>query len=164
MKKKSAILLSLTALALSIGAVGAIATGTDLLSATPVAVKAADEQVEELALVFPDDNQAKNKVSSYEKTWIAKSGSTEFSIANFNNYNWNNWSYIKCGREKVAFVATIQNKIAFAGSVAQVKLTIDKVTAANVNSINLIVSSDEKGETVLETVSIDEISAGGPPV
>ena len=35
MKKKSAILLSLAALALSIGAVGAIATGTDLLSAAP---------------------------------------------------------------------------------------------------------------------------------
>ena len=91
MKKKSAILLSLAALALSIGAVGAIATGTDLLSATPVAVKA-DEQVEELALVFPDDNKESNKVGSYEKTWTAKSGSTEFSIANFNNNNWNdNW-------------------------------------------------------------------------
>ena len=62
MKKKSAILLSLAALALSVGAVGAIATGTDLLSATPVAVKAADEQAEELALVFPDDNKAKNTV------------------------------------------------------------------------------------------------------
>ena len=76
MKKKSAILLSLTALALSIGAVGAIATGTDLLSATPVAVKAADEQVEELALVFPDDNKANNKVGAYDKTWTARSGST----------------------------------------------------------------------------------------
>lgn len=160
MKKKSAILLSLTALALSIGAVGAIATGTDLLSAAPVAVKAADEQVEELALVFPDDNKANNKVGAYDKTWTAKSGSTEFSIVNFNNNNWDKWNYIKCGRKNAASVATIQNKVAFAGSVAQVKLTIDKVVADNVNSINLIVSSDEGGKTVLETVPINEKSVG----
>ncbi|MCI5940108.1 hypothetical protein MRZ76_01840, partial [bacterium] len=161
MKKKSAILLSLAALALSIGAVGAIATGTDLLSATPVAVKAADEQVEELALVFPDDNKANNTVGSYTQKWTAKSGSTEFSIANFNNNNWkDNWRYIKCGSKNAASVATIQNKLAFVGSVAQVKLTIDKVVADNVNSINLIVSSDEGGKTVLETVPINEKSVG----
>lgn len=160
MKKKSAILLSLTALALSIGAVGAIATGTDLLSAPPVAVKAVDEQVEEVALVFPDDNKETNKVGSYTQTWTAKSGSTEFSIANFNNNNWKQWSYIRCGSKKAASVATIRNKVAFAGSVAQVKLTIDEVADANVNSINLIVSSDEEEKTISEIVSIDKISVG----
>ena len=156
MKKKSAILLSLAALALSIGAVGAIATGTDLLSAAPVAVKAADEQVEELALVFPDDNKAKNTVGSYTQTWTAKSGSTEFSIANFNNNN-NNWAYIKCGSKNAASVASIATKTALPEAIGKASLTIDSMTKNAVNSIKLIVSSDAAfGETsIIETHALD---------
>ena len=39
-------------------------------------------------LSFPDDNQAKNKVSSYASSWTAKIGSDSWSIVNFNNNNW----------------------------------------------------------------------------
>lgn len=159
MKKKSAILLSLTALALSIGAVGAIATGTDLLSATPVAVKAVDEQAKTTTLTFSEATNSKG-VSSYTDPWSATADDKMvFDIVNFNNQN-NDWSYIRCGRKNVASVASIQNRDAFAGSVAQVKLTIDEVTAANVNSIKLIVSSDKEGKTDSETILIDKISTG----
>jgi len=162
MKKKSAILLSLAALALSIGAVGAIATGTDLLSAAPVAVKAADEQAKTTTLTFSSKTNSKG-IQGYNSTWYATADDkTIFDIVNFNNNN-NIWDFIRCGSKKAASVATIQNRVAFAGSVSQVKLTIDEeVTAANVNSIKLIVSSDKDGKTPLETVSIDddEISKG----
>ena len=60
MKKKSAILLSLAALALSIGAVGAIATGTDLLSAAPVAVKASEEQAKPTTLTFSKETNGQS--------------------------------------------------------------------------------------------------------
>lgn len=159
MKKKSAILLSLAALALSIGAVGAIATGTDLLSATPVAVKAADEQAKTTTLTFSGATNSKS-VSSYSNSWTATADDkTIFDIENFNN-NKNAWSFIKCGNKGGASIASIQNSEALEKPVAQVKLTIDNVTAEKVNSINLIVSSDKDAKTVLETVRIDKISTG----
>lgn len=53
-------------------------------------------------LTFPDDNSANNKVITYTDTWIAKNGTDEWSITNFNNNQWNNsWKYIKCGSKKM---------------------------------------------------------------
>ena len=76
MKKKSAILLSLTALALSIGAVGAIATGTDLLSATPVAVKAAEETSPLYKLTPTEGNN-----SNYANTCDVTIGGVTWNVA-----------------------------------------------------------------------------------
>ena len=159
MKKKSAILLSLAALVLSIGAVGAIATGTDLLGATPVAVKAADEQAKTTTLTFSSKTNSKG-IQDYNSTWYATADDkTIFDIANFNN-NRNAWSFIKCGMKGAASIASIQNSEALGKPVGQVKLTIDDVNPTYVNSINLIVSSDKQGKTVLDTVSINEIPEG----
>lgn len=51
-------------------------------------------------LSFPDDNSANNKVSSYTESWTAIIGNDRWTIANFNNNNWNSsWSFIKAGRK-----------------------------------------------------------------
>lgn len=50
-------------------------------------------------LTFPDENSENNKVQAYTETWEATIGGDSWEIVNFNNNNWNNWSYIKCGRK-----------------------------------------------------------------
>ncbi len=84
-------------------------------------------------LSFPDDNASGNKVSAYNVTWQAVVGTDVWTIANFNNYNWNNWTYIKCGSKKSASVASIRTDFAIDKAIANVVVTIDalKDTANN---------------------------------
>lgn len=86
-------------------------------------------------LTFPDDNKDNNKVNDYTSSWEAKVGTDTWTITNFNNYQWNGWTYIKCGSKKVASIATIESPI-FDKEIGCVVVTFDKVTAANVNSIS----------------------------
>ena len=111
-------------------------------------------------LSFPDDNKDNNQVNNYTETWIAKKGNDSWTITNFNNYQWNGWTYIKCGSKKAASIATIATDFAIDKAMSTVVVTIDKVTAANVNSISLVVSSDADGSNVLETVKAGTIAAG----
>lgn len=87
-------------------------------------------------LTFPDDNKDNNKVNDYTSSWEAKVGTDTWTITNFNNYQWNGWTYIKCGSKKVASIATIESPI-FDKEIGCVVVTFDKVTAANVNSISV---------------------------
>ena len=114
----------------------------------------------ELVLTFPDDNNANNKAGSYTTTWTAKIGEQEWTIANFNNNNWNNeWTYIRCGRKSNASIATIRTHIA--KEVTKVVLTVDSVKATDkINSIKLKVCSDDKYTNVVEEVVIRDIKAG----
>ncbi len=104
------------------------------------------------SLTFPDASG--NKVGAYDKTWTAKNAAgIEWTIANFNNNNWNsNWTYIKCGSKKAASIATISTAAAMADKVTKVIVTIDKVTASAVNSIKLVVATDADFKTVVEEV------------
>lgn len=111
-------------------------------------------------LTFPDDNKADNKVSSYAKTWTAKIGDFSWEIANFNNYNWNNWTYIKCGSKNGASTASIATSSAMDKAIGIVLVTIDKITAANVNSISLEVASDAAFSHVKETVKAEKLEKG----
>lgn len=111
-------------------------------------------------LTFPDDNKADNKVSSYAKTWTAKIGDFSWEIANFNNYNWNNWTYIKCGSRNGASTASIATSSAMDKAIGIVLVTIDKITAANVNSISLEVASDAAFSHVKETVKAAKLEKG----
>ncbi len=95
-----------------------------------------------IILTFPDDNKEKNKVGGYDKTWTATTGTTSFSIVNFNNNNWNNsWTYIKCGSSKAASVASIATASAIATKIDKVVVTLDKYDASKVNSAKLYVAS-----------------------
>lgn len=107
-----------------------------------------------VVLSFPDDNSANNKVNGYDEPWTAKSGSYSFTMTAFNNYEWKDWTYIRCGR-KAASVASIATNEAIGEAVSKVVIAIDKITAADVNSISLIVAKDAAFSDVVETVAVN---------
>lgn len=103
-------------------------------------------------LTFPDENKDNNKVTSYDKTWTAKKNDREYTISNFNNNNWG-WTFIRCGRKKVASVGKISTS-SYIEKISKVEMTIDSIS--KVNSIKLNVSDSS---TTLETVN-GTIAAG----
>lgn len=107
-------------------------------------------------LSFPDDNKNNNKLSAYDKSWIAKIGDFSWKITNFNNYNWNNsWTYIKAGSKKGESVATIDNTTPFDKAIGKIVVGVEKdVEARFVNSICLQVASDANFSNVIETVKL----------
>lgn len=112
-------------------------------------------------LTFPDDNKENNAVSNYAETWTAIKGTDSWTIKNFNNNKWgNSWTYIKCGRKNNASVASIATAFAIDKAVANVVVTIDKVTESYVNSISLIAASDAEFTNIIETVNAGDIAAG----
>lgn len=112
-------------------------------------------------LSFPDDNKDKNKSGSYTDTWTAQIGSDTWTIANFNNNNWDNWTYIRCGRKSNKSVASISTDFAIDKAIANVCVTIDKVSKKDkINSIKLLVASDKDCNDVVETVNADIESLG----
>ena len=111
-------------------------------------------------LTFPDENQENNKVGAYTETWEATIGTDSWDITNFNNNRWQNWSYIRCGRKNNPSVASIATKFAMGEALSSVVVTIDKITASNVNSISLQVASDAAFNDVVETVNAESLEAG----
>lgn len=78
-------------------------------------------------------------VSSYTATWSVTADGLTCNMTNWNNNN-NGWNYVKCGSKSAASVATIITDTAIPEAIKTVKITIDAVTAANINSIKLYVS------------------------
>ena len=112
-------------------------------------------------LTFPDDDQATNGISGYDKTWTAKIGKDTWSIVNFNNNTWNNnWKWIKCGGKRAASVGTITTDFAIDKAISSVVVDINNIVADHVNSIKLEVTSDKEGKKVLETVNLEKITTG----
>lgn len=114
---------------------------------TDIALSADQPVVEEpgadsIILTFPDDNKANNKIGGYTKEWIAKKGTVEFNIANFNNNNWEkNWAFIKCGRKEKESVASIATKSVIAKKIDKVVIFASSYAKENVNSAKLFVSA-----------------------
>ena len=111
-------------------------------------------------LTFPDDNKDNNKLSAYNKTWTAKIGTDTWTIENFNNSNWNNWKWIKCGSKNFTSVGTITTDFAIDKAISSVVVNIDNIKATSVNSIKLEVTTDNEGKTILETVNLEKLVAG----
>lgn len=112
-------------------------------------------------LTFPDDNSENNKVNGYVDTWTAKIGNDSWSIANFNNFQWDGWTYIRCGRKNIASVASIATDFAIDQPISSVVVTFDKINNADkVNSISLLVASDATFTNVVETVEAPNKEAG----
>lgn len=112
-----------------------------------------------ITLTFPDDNKTANAVNGYDDVWTAKAGSNSFTMVQFNNYQWNNWTYVRCGRKK-ASVASITTDNALASKIASVAVNIDSVTGSDVNSITLNVASDAGFSTVVASVPVTDVKAG----
>lgn len=75
-------------------------------------------------------------VSSYTGSFSATNNRFTVDVANFNNNN-NGWDYVKTGNKTNASVGTITTNAAIDKAVTKVTVTIDAVTASNVNSITL---------------------------
>lgn len=105
---------------------------------------------------FAADNTTRGEAAAgYTKTWESTTNGFTVSIANFNNNSWNSdWTYIKCGRNGNTSVATITTKAAIDKAITKVVVTIDAVTAANVNSTTLIVASDAKFTKDVQTIEV----------
>ena len=104
-------------------------------------------------LTFPDEGG--EKIGAYDKTWTAKIGNDTWTIENFNNNNWNNWTYIKCGRKSAASVASIATDFAIDKAIEKVVVNFSSVTKADkINSVKLLVASDAAYSTVVETINV----------
>ena len=94
-----------------------------------------------------------SNVGAYDKTWDATRDGFTWTMVNWNNnnnYN-NNWTYVKAGSKKAASVATITTKTTMQEAISTVTMTIDAITATNVNSIKMEVISATG--TIIETIS-----------
>lgn len=103
-------------------------------------------------LTFPDEGTEGKDINSYDKTWKAKIGEDVWTIENFNTYQWQGWKYIRCGRKKVASVASITSP-AIDQPISNIVLTIDKITKDKINSIKLQVATDADCKNVTEEIS-----------
>ena len=104
-------------------------------------------------LTFPDEGEESKTVSGYTATWKATIGEDIWTIENFNTNKWDkNWEYIKCGRNKVASIASITSP-AIDQPISNIVLTIDKITKNKVNSIKLQVATDADCKKVTEELS-----------
>lgn len=127
---------------------------TILPIATPTTANA---ETKTITLTFPDENNANNKVSSYDKSWTAKIGENEWTIFAFNNNSWNDsWNLIKCGSNKAEsspyIVATFSQKI----DSIKVYYNITSANQACLTSKKLIVASDSEFNTIVEEVEIKD--------
>ena len=100
------------------------------------------------------------EVNGYTSTWDATRDGFTWEMANWNNNNAyvgtnaskpTNWTYVRAGSKKAASVATITTKTAMPEAISTVTMTIDNITATNVNSIKMEVISATG--TIIETIS-----------
>lgn len=102
-------------------------------------------------LTFPDEGTEGKTIGAYDKTWKATIGEDVWTIENFNSNKWNNWKFIRCGRNNVASVASITSP-AIDQPISNIVLTIDKITKDKINSIKLLVATDADCKNVTEEI------------
>ena len=109
-----------------------------------------------VTLTFPDDDQVNSGYAGYDKPWTAKIGSYSFTMTEFNNNKWkNDWTYVRCGRNKGDSVASIATANAIGEAVSKVIVSIDKYDESHVRSVKLVVARDAAFGDVVETVVLD---------
>lgn len=132
---------------------------------------AADSSVA-TAIFNKDNNQS--SISSYTDTWTNVTNGFSWTLVNFNNNKTcsteatpGTWAFVKCGRKNNASVGTITTTNAVSNVITKVSITIDAVTASNVNSIKLYGGSSATTEigsytvgTGVKTVSIPSAKQG----
>ncbi len=111
---------------------------------TTALTASAAEEVYSTCLFGAGYNQ--QSVGSYTDTWTASNEDFEWTIVNGNN-NKNGWNYVKFGRKNNASVGEITTSAAYSVAITKVAVTIDAITATNVNSIKLYTSADNSAWT-----------------
>lgn len=128
-----------------------VITGTSTVNnKTQQVVKATT--IEESVATFTYPDEKKESVNSYTDTWNAKIGSIEWTITNANN-NAGKWTFIKFGSKKNTSVGKISTSSLTAKKVSKIVLTIDAITASNVNSIYLNVKENDTVDKIDLTTS-----------
>ena len=108
-----------------------------LLSLVGVSVNA-----QEVAYKTLDFAQAEmDHISAYNKKWNATLNGDTWAIDAFNNNN-AIWKFIKCGSKKYEAKATITTGASYEKALTKVVVTIDNITPAFVNGIELQISND----------------------
>ena len=108
-----------------------------LLSLVGVSVNA-----QEVAYKTLDFAQAEmDHISAYNEPWKATLNGDTWAIDAFNNNN-ARWKYIKCGSKNYEAKATITTGAAYEKALTKVVVTIDNITPAFVNGIELQISND----------------------
>lgn len=93
---------------------------------------------------------ANTNLSSYTASGSYTQSSFTVNIQNFNN-NSKKWTNIRCGRKSTASVATIINDAAIDAAISKVEITVDSISASDVNSIKLYTSSNNSTWTAEST-------------
>ena len=105
-------------------------------------------------VLFGKEYNKDNTIQDYLSTWevtVSNDNNKTLTITNFNN-NKGGWSYIKCGRKNDVSVATITTTEAVSEPLEKIVLTIDAITANNINSIKLLTSNTNNFSNPIETV------------
>ena len=95
------------------------------------------------------------KVGSYTDTWTATNNGFTVTVVNANNNN-NNWAYIKMGRKSDLSVGSITTQSAIDKPISKITMTIDAVTAKNINSIKLKTSTNGSSFVEAGTFTISQ--------
>lgn len=114
-------------------------------------VKAAEEVYKTLTFT---STTMQSSVNGYSNSWQTKCDGDTWNISNANNFN-KTWTYIRMGSKNAAYVGSIATAFAINKEVTKVVMTVDKVTASNINSIKLYVATDANFSNVVETVSVN---------
>lgn len=134
-----------------------------LLSLAMAAMLPAMASADSFDITFNGDKTNPNwePTDQYTKTISSKTefGGTIWEAQNFSNYN-NGWAYIKGGSKKNASVASIYNVNALTHKVTSVSVTVDKVTAKNLNSAKLFVADNSDFTNAEEITFSGTVAAG----
>lgn len=80
-------------------------------------------------------------VDNYTTQWTYTYDNHSYTIDKFSNHN-KGWDYIRCGSRSVASTASIATNFEIPEAIDKIEVTIDAVTATNVNSVYLQISDN----------------------
>lgn len=116
-----------------------------------ITVRAAGSETAKTYTLQFGTNYNNDETNEYSNNWSVTCDGFTWKMTNWNNYN-NGWTYVKAGSKKADSIATITTGTAMPEAISTVTMTIDKITAKNVNSIELEVLP-ATGTTAIETIS-----------
>lgn len=116
-----------------------------------ITVRAAGSETAKTYTLQFGTNYNNDETNEYSNNWSVTCDGFTWKMTNWNNYN-NGWTYVKAGSKKADSIATITTGTAMPEAISTVTMTIDKITARNVNSIELEVLP-ATGTTAIETIS-----------
>lgn len=98
------------------------------------------------------------KISSYTSSFTTTVGSDKWTVKNGNNNNLG-WNYVKFGRKNYASVGEIFTQFAVDEAISSVSLTVTAGTWAKINSVKLVVASNNAFSADVQEVPVSVTKA-----